>query len=226
MKFVIGAAAIGLFLATPAFAQTETPAQCQFTAAPTLINGGESTREAMTEAGDAINAWLTARQQQQEPACQQAIAAQQANLQAMEAAYNAAGAERTGVVQTWNAQLAAINGGGRAPATQLPTPAPAAGAQCTFSPPPSLAVSGRAAATAKTQEVAAWDTQRQQQEQTCRTEIERVRGNLQTMAAAFNASNTERQSIVQAWNAEVQEFGSRPAPARRERGGVLTRPDD
>jgi hypothetical protein len=98
-------------------------------------------------------------------------------------------------------------------------------AQCTFTAAPTLAdgaSADRAAMEAKTVEVNAWLATRQQEEAACAAAI-------QALNNTRAASGTERQSLVQTWNTEIQEFGARgPAAApssRRDRGGVLTRPD-
>jgi hypothetical protein len=98
-------------------------------------------------------------------------------------------------------------------------------AQCTFTPAPTLADganSNRQAMEAKSTEVTAWLATRQQEETACAAAI-------QAMNEARTASGAERQTLVQSWNVEIQEFGGSGAAAapspRRERGGVLTRPD-
>ncbi len=96
--------------------------------------------------------------------------------------------------------------------------------QCTFTAAPTLAdgaTANREAMEAKTTEVNAWLATRQQEEAACAAAI-------QALNNTRAASGTERQTLVQTWNSEIQEFGARgtaAAPARRERGGVLTRPD-
>jgi len=231
MRMLIGAAAMALACATPAFAQADqSPAggsQCAFAPAPTLIDGAASDRDAMTATGEQVNAWLQARQQE-EVACQQQLVAEQARVQTMINVYNASGRERQSIVQAWNGFLTSNSGlplAAAAPAGPGPT------ALCTFAAPPSwlyTAAPSRAEMRAKTQEVDTWRALREQQEAACQQEITTLQTSLQSGATAFNASNQERVTIVQAWNAEVQEFGSSAAPAnrRRERGGVNTGTDD
>jgi len=116
-----------------------------------------------------------------------------------------------------------------AAALLLATPAAAQTDACTFAPVPQLA-DGAAAThdqmTEKNTEIAAWVSQREQQEAACQAQINALQAQLAPMVSAFNAAGPERVQTVQAWNAEVQEFSARPAqPQRRQRGGVLTSPD-
>jgi len=100
---------------------------------------------------------------------------------------------------------------------------------CAFQAPPSLidgADSSHEQMTSKGEEVTAWVNARQAQEARCQAEIQRLQAELQPLIDAYNASGPQRVSTVQAWNAEVTEFGARPQQRERTRGGVLTRPDN
>lgn len=97
MKVLLGATAAALLLASPALAQTGNTGQCTFTAAPTLADGANATREVMEAKTVEINAWLAARQQE-EAACAAAI-------QALADARSASGQERQSLVQTWNGEI-------------------------------------------------------------------------------------------------------------------------
>lgn len=229
MRLLMGAAALALAFAAQAFAQTPPAPQCAFAPAPTLIDGATSNRDAMTAAGEEVNAWLQTRQAQ-EAACQPQLNASLAQLQTMESAYNAAGRERVAVVEAWN-RFTQSSGG--ASALPLAATAPAANPTpaCTFDAvlawlyERAPAQSERAA---RNTELDAWRATRERQEGACQQEIVALRGSVDAGVSAFNASNQERVTVVAAWNAEVQEFGSSAAPAarRRERGGVLTRTDE
>jgi septal ring factor EnvC (AmiA/AmiB activator) len=125
--------------------------------------------------------------------------------------------------------------GAAAAALLLATPAlaqtpQAAGACGSFAAAPSLidgANANRDQMTSKNEEVTAWATARQQQEATCQQEINTMRTQLEAMVSAFNTSGQERVTVVQNWNAEIAEFGGRSgASTGRQRGGVITRPDN
>jgi hypothetical protein len=112
------------------------------------------------------------------------------------------------------------------PAFAQTTPSPT----CTgFEAAPTLpdgASASRSEIEAANAQVEAWNRARTQEQTACRAEIEAMRTQLDAMVAAFNAEGQERQALITAWTAEVQEFNDRGGAAgRRERGSTLTRPD-
>lgn len=116
MKVLLGATAALLLLATPALAQTQTaplPAQCNFTAAPTIPDGATASNDAMRDARAAVEAWRTTRQGEL-AACNTASQALLAQANAAASAYNAAGAETDNVIRQFAAEIE--EHGARAPA--------------------------------------------------------------------------------------------------------------
>jgi hypothetical protein len=109
MKVLLGATAAVALLASPALAQTGNANQCSFTAAPTLADGANATRQVMESKGEEINAWLATRQQE-EAACAAAIQALQAQAQALNETRLASGQERQTIVQTWNTEIQEFGG--------------------------------------------------------------------------------------------------------------------
>jgi hypothetical protein len=70
--------------------------------------------------------------------------------------------------------------------------------------------------------IAAWDADIQARIAACRADIA-------ALNAAVNAQDTARVTTVNSMAAEIQEFvarGNTSSSNRRERGGVLTRPDN
>jgi hypothetical protein len=119
MKVLFGAAAAALLMASPVLAQTptQTPAatvpagsRCAgFAPAPALVDGAEATREQMQTAQAEWTAWQ-AQRVEQETACQAEVAA-------LTAAFNAAGAERSAAATNFNTELTEFNARGEAAAT-------------------------------------------------------------------------------------------------------------
>lgn len=111
-------------------------------------------------------------------------------------------------------------------------PAPAASANCSgFAAPPTFP-DGAAATAAQmnggNERYQAWANERVARLQACRADIEALRVQLNALEVAYNGGNGELDTTTRAWQAEVEEFNGRGAAAnggRRERGGVLTRPD-
>lgn len=92
MKVLFGATAALLLMAAPAFAQTALPAQCNFTAPPTVPDGASATNAQMTQAREALATWRTAREAEL-AACNTVAQALQAQANAAAAAHNAGIAE-------------------------------------------------------------------------------------------------------------------------------------
>lgn len=105
MKFLLGAAAAAVLLATPAFAQTETPptppappsaSSCgELPAVPTLPDGATANREEMEEGNTAYRAWY--EQYSANIRCRNAEAT------GLRAAYEARLAEHNAAVENLNA---------------------------------------------------------------------------------------------------------------------------
>lgn len=92
MKVLLGATAALMLMAAPALAQTSLPAQCNFTAPPTIPDGASATNAQMTQAREALATWRTAREAEL-AACTAAAQALQAQAQAAANAHNAGLAE-------------------------------------------------------------------------------------------------------------------------------------
>jgi len=88
MKVLFGATAALMLMAAPALAQTSLPAQCSFTAPPTIPDGANATNTQMTQAREALAAWRTAREAEL-AACNTAAQQLQAQANAAAAAHNA-----------------------------------------------------------------------------------------------------------------------------------------
>jgi hypothetical protein len=73
-------------------------------------------------------------------------------------------------------------------------------------------------------QVDAWRLAREQKQTACQTDINALRTQLDGMIAAYNTAGQERVALVNAWNAEVQEFTARGGSSRRS-GASVTRPD-
>ena len=59
-----------------------------------------------------------------------------------------------------------------------------------------------------------------------RAEAEAIRAQADARTAEYNGFVVQMNQTVAAWQADVNEYNARGAqPARRERGGTLTRPD-
>lgn len=112
---------------------------------------------------------------------------------------------------------------------QTTTP-PASGNCAGFAPAPTLpdgANANHGQMTEASEAVDAWRQEREAKQQACQNEINALQTQLNAMIQAYNAAGQERVSVVNAWNAEVEEFGARGgSTARQRRGGVITRPDD
>ena len=105
MKVLLGATAAVLLLASPALAQTQTalPAQCNFTAAPTIPDGATANNNAMRDARTAVEAWRTTRQAEL-AACNAASQALLAQANAAAAAHNTAATETDTVIRQFTAE--------------------------------------------------------------------------------------------------------------------------
>lgn len=106
MKVLLGATAALTLLASPALAQTQTaavPAQCNFTAAPTIPDGATANNNAMRDARTAVEAWRTTRQAEL-AACNTASQALLAQANAAAAAHNTAATETDTVIRQFTAE--------------------------------------------------------------------------------------------------------------------------
>lgn len=86
---------------------------------------------------------------------------------------------------------------------------------------PDGATASRAEVEAANTRVQAWVEARRAKLVTCQADIN-------AMSQAFNTAEQERRALQTNWDAEVTEFNAREQSGnsnRRERGGVLTRPD-
>ncbi|MDZ4690872.1 hypothetical protein [Terricaulis sp.] len=85
---------------------------------------------------------------------------------------------------------------------------------------PDGATASRAEIEAANTRVQAWNEARRAKLVTCQADIN-------AMSQAFNAAEQERRTLATTWDAEVTEFNARESSGsgRRERGGVVTRPD-
>lgn len=113
-------------------------------------------------------------------------------------------------------------------AVVLATPAMAQSAgspNCTgFDPAPTLpdgTTASHDAMTAAGARVDAWRQARDQKLALCQADVVALRAQLDAMVQAHNTAGQERMAVVNAWNAEVDEYGAR---GRRQRGAELTRP--
>lgn len=105
MKVLLGATAAFVLLASPALAQTQTalPAQCNFTAAPTIPDGATANNNQMRDARTAVEAWRTTRQTEL-AACNAASQALLAQANAAAAAHNTAASETDTVIRQFTAE--------------------------------------------------------------------------------------------------------------------------
>lgn len=110
MKVLLGATAAFVLLAAPALAQT-APAQCSFTAAPTIPDGATATNSAMQDARAAVEAWRATRTSEL-AACQAAATALQAQAQAAATAHNAGIAETNSTIERFSAENTEYNARG------------------------------------------------------------------------------------------------------------------
>jgi hypothetical protein len=116
MKFLIGAAAATLLMASPALAQTPAtaPDVCVgFAAAPAIPDGATATPEIMSGTDTEFRAWHgtgSAKLQQ----CRAEVEAMRARLTATETAYNAGVALLNGTRDAWQVEVDEYNA--RAPA--------------------------------------------------------------------------------------------------------------
>ena len=94
-------------------------------------------------------------------------------------------------------------------AAQTPAPSP----NCSgFTPAPSLpdgATSTRPQMTQGNEQYQAWGTERLAKLQSCRSDIDALRAQLNVLEAAFNSANAELNSVTTNWQAEVAEFNGR-----------------
>lgn len=113
MKVLLGATAAMMLMAAPALAQTPPapPAQCNFTAAPTIPDGATATNAQMQHAREALEAWRATRQTELN-ACSAAVQALQAQTQAAVAAHNAAATETDAVITRFTTENTAYNARG------------------------------------------------------------------------------------------------------------------
>lgn len=97
-----------------------------------------------------------------------------------------------------------------------------------FALPPSLpdgaTASSSAMATGAT-EYEAWHTATEAKKALCQTDIATLRAQLNTMVEAYNQAEQQRFAAQNAWAGDVAEYNGRGGAGRRQRGGVLTRPD-
>ncbi|HEX8901265.1 hypothetical protein [Vitreimonas sp.] len=116
MKFLIGAAAATLLMASPALAQTpDLPESCTgFAAPPTLPDGATADRDAITGADAQFREWHGAGTTKLGQ-CRSEVEAARARVAAMEAAYNAAVAQLNGTRDAWVVEVEEFNA--RAPRT-------------------------------------------------------------------------------------------------------------
>jgi hypothetical protein len=86
---------------------------------------------------------------------------------------------------------------------------------------PDGATASRADVEAANQRVQAWAEARRAKLVLCQADVN-------AMSQAFNAAEQERRAVTAGWDTEVAEFNAAQqsgASNRRQRGGVLTRPD-
>jgi predicted lipoprotein len=116
MKFLFGAAAGALLLATPSFAQTTTlslPASAcaQPPAAPSLPDGGSANRQRMEEGNEAYQTWYAASTAYVQ--CRTAeVEALRTQLDAQVAAHNAAVQAANATTEAWRAEVEEFNARG------------------------------------------------------------------------------------------------------------------
>lgn len=114
-------------------------------------------------------------------------------------------------------------------ATSAAAQTPPVNPNCTgFTPAPALPDG----ATANNRQMAAgndayqgWGQDRLAKLQACRTDIEALRAQLNTLEQAYNTANGELTGVTNSWQAEVAEYNARGNGGQQRRGGVLTRPD-
>ena len=118
MRILLGATAALTLMAAPALAQTTTaaaPAQCTFTAVPTIPDGADATNNAMRDAREALEAWRNTRATEL-AACNTAAQALQQQAAAAAAAHNAAATETDSTIRRFTAENEEYNARGNAPA--------------------------------------------------------------------------------------------------------------
>lgn len=101
MRILLGATAAFMLMAAPALAQTSTaplPAQCNFTAAPTIPDGATASNDAMRDAREALEAWRNTRASEL-AACNAASQALQAQAAAAIAAHNTAATDTDATIR-------------------------------------------------------------------------------------------------------------------------------
>lgn len=90
-------------IASPAFG--EASSHCSgFASAPSLPDGSSASHGSMATSGRAVEAWRQEREVKM-AACRADIEALRVELNAMEQAYNQAGAERNSVLGAWNGEV-------------------------------------------------------------------------------------------------------------------------
>lgn len=110
------------------------------------------------------------------------------------------------------------------------TGVPASSACQGFDAAPTLADGASATAaqmSAANQAYQNWAQARVAKLQSCRAEVDALRAQLNALEAGYNTGNGELSAVTQGWQADVEEYNARSSSGqgRRERGGVLTRPD-
>ncbi len=127
------------------------------------------------------------------------------------------------------AAIAALLLAGPAAAQTQPTLTP----NCTgFAPAPTGLPDGATANASRMNQgrerVAEWVGARDTRLAQCLSDITAQRAQLNALEAAYNQAVTEKEGVINGWATETEEYNARgtPAAARRERGGVLTRPDN
>lgn len=110
MKFLIGAAAATLLMASPALAQTpDLPESCTgFAAAPTLPDGATADREAIAAADTQFREWHGAGSAKLSQ-CRAEIEAARARLTALEGAYNQAVGVMNSTRDAWVVEVEEFN---------------------------------------------------------------------------------------------------------------------
>ena len=101
-------------------------------------------------------------------------------------------------------------------------------AQCNFTAAPEIPDGAQATNQQMTQArtaLEAWRATRQGELAACNTAAQALQTQAQAAAAAHNSAAAETDAAIARFTAENQEYSARGTTSRRERGGVLTRPD-
>lgn len=102
-------------------------------------------------------------------------------------------------------------------------------ANCTgFSPPPSAPDGATARASAMTAAAASYETwlaATQEKQRLCQADVRALELRAQANVEAYNRFSRGVETASADWAREVEEYNARGGSRRRERGGVMTTPD-